>query len=51
VTSCGGGITADAAPIPPHANTGNVAFSDGHAESMVWLQALRTNSGQWIWDW
>jgi prepilin-type N-terminal cleavage/methylation domain-containing protein/prepilin-type processing-associated H-X9-DG protein len=50
VSSCGS-ATADAAPIPPHANTGNVAFSDGHAESMVWIQALRTNSGQWIWAW
>jgi prepilin-type N-terminal cleavage/methylation domain-containing protein/prepilin-type processing-associated H-X9-DG protein len=50
VGSCGG-TTANAGPMPPHSSTGNVAFHDGHAASMTWIQALRTNSGLWIWDW
>jgi len=50
VGSCSG-TTANAGPQPPHKTTGNVAFLDGHADSMPWRHALRTNMNMWIWDW
>jgi prepilin-type processing-associated H-X9-DG protein len=50
IGSCGG-TTANAAPMPPHSSSGNVAFHDGHATGLPWIQAVRTNNNTWIWDW
>lgn len=38
-------------PKPPHGNTGNVAFIDGHAATMPWTQALIANGNTYIWLW
>jgi prepilin-type processing-associated H-X9-DG protein/prepilin-type N-terminal cleavage/methylation domain-containing protein len=46
-----GGTTNNAAPMPPHSSTGNVAFMDGHVAGMTWIQALKVNGGMWIWAW
>jgi len=51
VSACGSAATASASPQIPHATSGNVAFADGHAETMPWIQALRTNNNTWIWAW
>ncbi len=55
ISSCGSGIT-NSTWAAPHASAGNVAFCDGHGESLNWIQAIRTNRDAsntlyWIWDW
>ena len=50
VIQAGCGSTA-VTGTPPHSNTGNAAFADGHATTLPWQQALTVNGNTYIWLW